>query len=442
MTTPTTARISIFGLGYVGCVSATNLAAAGNQVVGVELVPEKVDSINSGSVPLFEPGLAELAAEQVEAKRLSATMNTTEGILATDISFICVGTPSLPSEKIDLTAIEAVCRGIGEALKQKETRHVVIIRSTVLPGTCDRCVEVISEASGKSCPEDFAVVSNPEFLREGTALKDYQHPPFTVVGAAREEDAQIVGDLYKHIDAPLFLTDLRTAETIKYACNLFHATKVCFANEIGRICKSLEVDSHKVMEIFCADTQLNLSPYYLKPGYAFGGSCLPKDLRAIMALSREHHVALPMLERILESNRQQVELAIKTVLGTGKQTIGMLGFSFKPNTDDLRESPHVALVEALIGRGKTVKIFDPHIQTSMLMGANRKFIDEKISHVSDLMVESVDDVLRDCEVIVIGNKDAHYENVPERARDDQIVIDLVRIDKERITGGGYNGLSW
>ncbi len=442
MTSSTPARISIFGLGYVGCVSATNLAAAGNTVVGVELVPEKVDAINSGSVPLFEPGLAELAALQVEEKRLSATADTTAGILATDISFVCVGTPSLPSEKIDLSAIEAVCRDIGKAIAQKETRHVVIIRSTVLPGTCDRCVEVIAEASGKSCPEDFAVVSNPEFLREGTALKDYEHPPFTVVGASRPEDAQIVGDLYAHIDAPLFLTDLRTAETIKYACNLFHATKVCFANEIGRICKSLEVDSHAVMEIFCADDKLNLSPYYLKPGYAFGGSCLPKDLRAIMALSREHHVALPMLERILESNRQQVELAIKTVLATGKQKIGMLGFSFKPDTDDLRESPHVALAEALIGRGKNVMIFDPHIQTSRLMGSNRKFIDEKISHVSELMVGSLDEVIESSECIVIGNKDAHYEGILDRVREDQIVIDLVRIDKERTSSGGYHGLSW
>jgi len=436
------ARVSIFGLGYVGCVSATNLAAAGNTVVGVELVPEKVESINSGSVPLFEPGLAELAAEQVAEKRLSATTDTTAGILATDISFICVGTPSLPSEKIDLSAIEAVCRDIGKAIAQKETRHVVIIRSTVLPGTCDRCVEVIAEASGKSCPEDFAVVSNPEFLREGTALKDYEHPPFTVVGATRPEDAKIVGDLYAHIDAPLFLTDLRTAETIKYACNLFHATKVCFANEIGRICKALEVDSHAVMEIFCADDKLNLSPYYLKPGYAFGGSCLPKDLRAIMALSREHHVALPMLERILESNRQQVELAIKTVLATEKEKIGMLGFSFKPNTDDLRESPHVALAEALIGRGKSLKIFDPHIQTSRLMGSNRKFIDEKIKHVSELMVTSLDEVIEHSECIVIGNKDAHYEGLLDRVRDDQIVIDLVRINKEQTSEGGYHGLSW
>lgn len=436
------ARISIFGLGYVGCVSATSLADAGNQIIGVDLVPEKVESIRSGDVPLFEPGLSELAAKQVSEGRLTATMDTAEGILASDISFICVGTPSLPSEKIDLSAIEAVCREIGKAIAQKETRHVVIIRSTVLPGTCDRCIEVIAEASGKSCPEDFAVVSNPEFLREGTALRDYQQPPFTVVGASRSEDAKIVGDLYAHIDAPLFLTDLRTAETIKYACNLFHATKVCFANEIGRICKSLEVDSHAVMEIFCADNQLNLSPYYLKPGYAFGGSCLPKDLRAIMALSREHHVALPMLERILESNRQQVELAIKTVLGTEKQYIGMLGFSFKPNTDDLRESPHVALVEALVGRGKSVKIFDPHIQTSRLTGANRKFIDQKISHVSDLMVESLEDVIENSEVIVIGNKDKHYEGVLEKVRDDQLVIDLVRIDKERTSEDGYHGLSW
>lgn len=442
MSSSENARISIFGLGYVGCVSATSLASAGNQVIGVDLVPEKVEAIRSGNVPLFEPGLSELAAEQVEAKRLTATMDTTEGILASDISFICVGTPSLASEKIDLTAIEAVCRDIGKAIAQKNTRHVVIIRSTVLPGTCDRCVEVIAEASGKKYPDDFAVVSNPEFLREGTALRDYQHPPFTVVGASRSEDAKIVGDLYAHIDAPLFLTDLRTAETIKYACNLFHATKVCFANEIGRICKSLNVDSHAVMEIFCADDKLNLSPYYLKPGFAFGGSCLPKDLRAIMALSREHHVALPMLERILESNRQQVELAIKTVLATEKQHIGMLGFSFKPDTDDLRESPHVALVEALVGRGKSLKIYDPHIQTSRLTGANRKFIDQKISHVSDLMVESLDDVLEGSECIIIGNKDKHYEGVLDRVTADQIVIDLVRINKEQTSADGYHGLSW
>ena len=442
MTSSNPARISIFGLGYVGCVSATNLAAAGNTVIGVELVPEKVDAINSGSVPLFEPGLAELG-------RFAGTGKTAQRHVRHDRRdfghghFVHLRRHAQLAERKDRPIRHR--SGLprywkGNCPKRDAARGDHSLDS--LPGTCDRCVEVIAESSGKSCPEDFAVVSNPEFLREGTALKDYEHPPFTVVGASRPEDAKIVGDLYAHIDAPLFLTDLRTAETIKYACNLFHATKVCFANEIGRICKSLEVDSHAVMEIFCADDKLNLSPYYLKPGYAFGGSCLPKDLRAIMALSREHHVALPMLERILESNRQQVELAIKTVLATGKQKIGMLGFSFKPDTDDFRESPHVALAEALIGRGKSVKIFDPHIQTSRLMGSNRKFIDEKISHVSELMVGSLDEVIESSECIVIGNKDAHYEGILDRVRDDQIVIDLVRIEKQRTSSGGYHGLSW
>jgi len=435
-------KVSVFGMGYVGCVTACCMAEAGHRVIGVELVPEKVETLRSGAVPFVEPGLSELASAQVAQGRLTATTDTREGVLGSDISLVCVGTPSLPTGQLDLSAVEAVCQQIGDALRQKRTRHVVVIRCTVLPGTAERCAEIIARASGKTSPDDFAVLSNPEFLREGSALRDFKNPPFTVIGAEGPEDAQQVSRLYERVDAPLVLTDLATAQMVKYACNLFHATKVVFANELGRISRALGVDSHRVMEIFCLDNKLNLSASYLKPGFAYGGSCLPKDLKAILAVCRENHVAVPMLEGVPDSNRQQIELGIQMVLETGKETIGVLGFSFKPNTDDLRESPHVALVEALIGKGKSVRVYDHNIQLSRLMGANRRFIDQAIPHVVELLADDIDEILESCDCIVIANNDPEYASVLERLEPRHIVVDLVRIARDRATDRGYQGLSW
>ena len=435
-------KVSVFGMGYVGCVSACCLARAGHRVIGVERNAEKVSILRSGRLPFLEPGLPEIAAEQVAAGRLTVTTDPAEGVLGSDISLVCVGTPSLPSGIVDLASIEAVCNQIAAALAAKQTRHLIVVRSTVPPGTIERCIERMQQAAGRQCPADFGILSNPEFLREGSAVADFDAPPFTVIGAQEVGDAQRVAELYSQLDAPMLLTDLPTAQMIKYACNLFHATKIVFGNEIGRICKAFGVDSHAVMDFVCRDTKLNISPCYLRPGFAFGGSCLPKDLRAILALARERHVELPMLEGIMHSNRQQVALGLAEVLATGKQRIGMLGLSFKPNTDDLRESPHVAILETLIGKGKDVRVYDPNIVHSRLIGANRAFIDEAIPHLVKLMADSEQEILDNCDCLIIGNRDPQYRDVLTRLQPRHVVVDLVRIDQQCRTGDGYVGLSW
>ena len=434
-------NVSVFGLGYVGSVTGACLAKAGHRVIGVELQPEKVAIINAGSAPFVEPGLSDLIAEQVKSGRLRATDNASEAIRTSEISLVCVGTPSLPTGQLDVAAIENVCRQIGRAIGEQQAPHTVVIRSTVLPGTLERFAALIAESSGDG-GRGTVVAVNPEFLREGSALNDFWHPPFTVIGAARSGDAEVIAELYRTVDAPLFLTDPATALMVKYASNLFHATKIVFANEVARIAKVLDVDSHRVMEIFCHDTKLNISPAYLRPGYAYGGSCLPKDLQAITALAREKHVAVPLLERLQESNRQQIELGVQAVLDTGKSTIGVLGFSFKPNTDDLRQSPHVALVETLIGKGKTVRIFDPNIRFGRLMGANRRFIDAAIPHVVEFLVDRIEDVLDTCECIVVANRDPSFAPVVDAVGDGQVIVDLVGITPSRPKGDRYRGLGW
>lgn len=435
-------NVSVFGMGYVGCVTAACLAKVGHHVTGVELQREKVEILNSGAAPFMEPGLTELIQEQVQKGSLKATGEPVPAVRDTEISLICVGTPSLPSGQLDASAVEAVCRQIAEALRQKAGFHTIVIRSTLLPGTFERCVAILEQSSGKQQGRDFALAFNPEFLREGTALADFWHPPYTVVGTYRPEDAERVSALYAAVDAPVFHTDPGTAQMVKYASNLFHAAKIVFANEIGRICKAAAIDSHRVMEIFCKDTQLNISSAYLRPGYAYGGSCLPKDLNAITAFARQNHIPVPLLERLHESNRQQVELGIQAVLDTGKQSVGVLGFSFKPNTDDLRESPHVALVEALMGKGRRVKVFDPYIQYSRLMGANRRFIDAAVPHVIDLFADSVDEIMTSCDCIVIANRDPLFESVLDRIRPGQVIVDLVRIRSAAVSDGPYRGLAW
>jgi GDP-mannose 6-dehydrogenase len=435
-------NISVFGMGYVGCVTAACLAKTGHAVTGVEVQPEKVEILNSGAAPFIEPGLTELIREQVSLRRLTVTTDPIAAVHGSDLSLICVGTPGLSSGQLDVTAIENVCRQIGEALKEKAEVHTIVVRSTVLPGTIERCETTIQHASGKQRGRDFVIAFNPEFLREGSALEDFWRPPFTIVGARNRVDAERIAGLYSDVAAPVFLTDPGTAQMVKYASNLFHAMKVVFANEIGRISKAAGIDSHQVMEIFCHDAKLNLSAAYLRPGYAYGGSCLPKDLHAITAFARENHISIPVLERLHESNQQQVTLGLQEILNTGKQRIGVLGFSFKPHTDDLRESPHVALVEALIGKGKRVRIFDPYIRYSRLLGANRKFIDAAIPHVIDLLADDIDEVLDSCECIVVANRDPLYEPILDRIGEGQVVVDLVKIRATANRQGEYRGLSW
>lgn len=437
-------RLSVFGIGYVGCVSAACFAKAGHDVIGVDLNQTKVEIINSGKSPIVETGIDELISAMVAAGRLRATTASAEAIMNSDASLVCVGTPSNPNGSLDLNHVKHVCEEIGEALKDKAGRHTVVIRSTMLPGTIESLVvPTLETSSGKKAGSDFGVCINPEFLREGSSLKDFYAPPFTLIGTDEEETANLVREFYVGIEAPLFVTALKTAEMVKYACNCFHALKVSFANEIGNICKAVGIDSHEVMNVFAQDTKLNLSPYYLTPGFAFGGSCLPKDLRAINYKAKQLDVEAPVLSSILPSNRLQIERAVNMVLETGKKRVGVLGFSFKAGTDDLRESPMVTLIETLIGKGLQLAIYDRDVSLAKLFGANKQYIEREIPHISQLMRSSIDEVLNDSEVLVIGNKAKEFHEIENKVRKDQIVIDLVRLfDKPIGEEGSYQGICW
>ena len=435
-------RLSIFGIGYVGCVSAACFAQEGHSVIGVDVNANKVEMLNRGDSPIVEAGLGELLKQVVNSKRLSATTDSVQAVLNSDVSLICVGTPSNANGSLDLRYVTRVCEEIGSALKEKGGSHVVIIRSTMLPGTIESVVlPTLEEYSQKRAGKDFGVCINPEFLREGTSLKDFYAPPFTLIGADDDSTAKIVSELYRGIDAPVFQTSVKTAEMVKYVCNCFHALKVSFANEIGNICKALQIDSHEVMEVFCQDTKLNLSSYYLKPGFAFGGSCLPKDLRAINYKAKTVDVETPVLSSILPSNKQQVERAIDMVLATGKRKIGVFGFSFKAGTDDLRESPMVTLIEALIGKGLQLLIYDRDVSLARLVGANKEYIERQIPHIAQLMSTEFDDVLEFADVVVIGNKSEEFRGVEQKRRPEQVIIDLVRLF-DRTSDDGYQGICW
>lgn len=434
-------KVSIFGLGYVGCVSSACLADAGHEVIGVDVNPLKVEIINSGRSPVVEPGVGELMAKAVEAGRLRATTETREAVLETDLSLVCVGTPGRDNGSLDLTYVKRVCQQIGEALAAKQRYHIVAIRSTMLPGTIETTVLPTLEVySGKRAGLDFGVAVNPEFLREGTSIYDFHHPPFTLIGADDEDAAGPVGRLYAGIDAPLIRTRIKEAEMVKYACNAFHALKVTFANELGNLCKSLGVDSHRVMEVFCKDTKLNLSPAYLKPGFAFGGSCLPKDLRALMHKAKEMDVETPLLGSILASNRHQVERAVDLVLKSGRKRVGVLGLSFKPGTDDLRESPMVTMIEALIGKGLQLAIYDREVELARLYGANKEYIEREIPHISSLLCSELDDVIAHSEVIVIGKKSDEVRTRSADLNHGRMVIDLVRLIEPE--NSAYQGICW
>jgi GDP-mannose 6-dehydrogenase len=437
-------RLSVFGIGYVGCVSAACFARAGHEVIGVDVNPTKVEIINSGRSPIVETGINELIAEVVAAGRLRATTCSFEAIRDSDFSLVCVGTPSNTNGSLDLRHVKSVCEEIGAALKNKEERHTIVLRSTMLPGTVENLViPALEESSGKLAGKDFGVCINPEFLREGSSLKDFYAPPFTLIGADDAETANLVRALYGDIDAPLFVTPLKTAEMVKYACNCFHALKVSFANEIGNICKAAGIDSHEVMNVFAQDTKLNLSAYYLTPGFAFGGSCLPKDLRAINYKAKQLDVEAPVLSAILPSNRLQIERAVEMVLQTGKKRVGILGFSFKAGTDDLRESPMVTLIETLIGKGLKLAIYDRDVSLAKLFGANKEYIEREIPHISQLMRGSVDEVLDESDVVVIGNKADEFRDIESRLKNGQVVLDLVRIsDKTSSDEDFYQGICW
>jgi len=436
-------RVSIFGLGYVGTVSAGCLANEGHTIVGVDRVWAKVDLINTGQSPIIEADIKEIIASTVGEGRLRATEDPAEAIRETELSFVCVGTPSQANGNLDLRYIRHICEQIGEALKQKAERHVVVIRSTILPGTmCGIVIPVLEECSGKKAGLDFGVCYNPEFLREGSAVKDFYCPPKTVIGEFERAGGDVLATLYCKLKAPLIRTDLKTAEMVKYVDNSWHALKIGFANEIGNLCKAFGIDAHEVRNIFCRDEKVNISSAYLRPGFAFGGSCLPKDLRALTHEAKKHDLELPILTSILPSNEIQVARGLQLILGKNHKRVGVLGFSFKAGTDDLRESPVIEVIERLIGKGYDLRIYDKNVSMAKLVGANRDFILNRISHISRLMVDGIDAVLNQSETVVIGNNDPDFSNVAERMRDDQVLVDFVRLTDRRSDNGRYDGICW
>jgi GDP-mannose 6-dehydrogenase len=435
-------KISIMGLGYVGAVSAGCLAEEGHEVIGVDPQKSKVDLINSGKTPIIEKDIGEIIERNVLEGRLRATTDVYSAVKHTDLSLICVGTPSLGNGHIDLKYVKRVCEQIGEALKD-HPGHTVVVRSTMLPGTMRTVViPALEESSGLKAGQDFGLCINPEFLREGTAVHDYFHPPKTVIGEIDKASGDVLVKLYGHMPCPLIRTDYETAEMVKYADNTWHALKVAFANEIGNICKGLNLDSHKLMDIFCQDTKLNLSPYYLKPGFAFGGSCLPKDVRALSYKAKTLDVSVPIINAILPSNQQQIERGIQSVIDKGNKKVGILGFSFKAGTDDLRESPIVELVERLIGKGYDLRVYDTNVRMAALHGANKEYILNHIPHISKLMVPTLQEVLDHAGTIVIGNGSEEFREVPRLLGPGQSIVDLVRIADTRSVEGVYDGLCW
>lgn len=438
-------RISVFGLGYVGAVSAGCLACDGHVVVGVDPITTKVDLINRGQSPIIEKDIGEIISATVRMRRLRATVDPCEAIRETELSFVCVGTPSQPNGNLDLRYIRRICEQIGEALKSKSERHTVVIRSTILPGTMHNIViPTLEEFSGKKAAVDFGVCNNPEFLREGSAVNDYRCPPKTVIGEVDQASGDALAEIYEKLDAPLVRTNLETAEMVKYVDNGWHALKIGFANEIGNLCKSLGVDSHQVMSIFCKDRKLNISPAYLLPGFAFGGSCLPKDLRALSYTAKSNDLDLPILSSILPSNDRQVNRGLQLIMQNGHKKIGILGFSFKAGTDDLRESPVIEVIERLLGKGYDLRIYDKNVNIASLVGANRDFILNRIPHISKLMVEDIEAVLEHGQTIVIGNKDPDFHGVLDRLQDGQSIVDLVRIVDKRSENNNvkYCGICW
>jgi GDP-mannose 6-dehydrogenase len=437
-------KISIFGLGYVGAVSLACLARDGHEVTGVDIDENKLDLIRRGKSPIVEAGIVELVDQVVASGRVSVTANVAEAIAMSELSFVCVGTPSQPNGSQNLGALRRVCEQIGAALASKTAPHTIVVRSTVQPGTTtDVVIPTLQDKSGRQAGKDFSVCFQPEFLREGTSIRDYDNPPMTVVGVGDERAAAQLRSLFAALPGKFIETDFRTAETLKYACNTFHALKIGFANEIGRICQAIGSDPIRVMQLLCEDTQLNISKAYLRPGFAFGGSCLPKDLRALLYMAKSNDIEVPVLSGLLPSNRAQIEHAANMILARGSRNIGVIGLSFKSGTDDLRESPLVDLVEYLIGKGMNLRIFDPEVQVSRLIGANKKYIAESVPHIGSLMCGSVVTAMENASVVVLGRTGTEiYDEVYRNSAPGQLLIDLVGLPEPKRLAGEYRGICW
>jgi len=437
-------QVSIFGLGYVGSVTAACLASKGHLVTGVDMNRSKVEQLDAGRSPIVEPGLTDLVEQAHQAGRLRATTDSETAVLQTDISFLCVGTPSLRSGKLDLGHVEPVCREIGNVLKRKDAFHLVVLRSTVLPGTAESIViPALEKTSGKRMGKHFGVCVNPEFMREGTAVADFLQPAMTIIGAQDAQHAAVLRELYAWAPGRIFETSFRSAEMVKYVCNTWHALKVAFANEVGTLAKGLGVDAEAITEIFTADDRLNISATYLKPGFAFGGSCLPKDVRALNYRARELDLKLPLFNSIMPSNDEHLGRAIQMVLDTGRRNIAILGLSFKAATDDLRESPQVQLVKHLLGEGCTIKIWDDNVSLGRLVGSNRDYIEQAIPHIGSLLENDLGQIFRDAQVVVIGTRGISRDQLQAHLRPDHIVVDLVNLERNRRPAAAhYEGICW
>ncbi|MDZ7265862.1 MAG: UDP-glucose/GDP-mannose dehydrogenase family protein [candidate division KSB1 bacterium] len=437
-------RISIFGLGYVGTVTSACFARLGHQVTGVDVNLQKVALLNDGKSPIVEEAIGELVQQQVQAGRLRATTDIDTAIANSELSLICVGTPSNGNGSLSLSSVLSVSRSIAQALRAKKEDHLVVVRSTVVPGTVNRqIIPLMERESGKSHGRGFSVCFNPEFLREGSSVKDFESPPFTLVGTRDQACVEKVRELYAGVAAPFYVSSLEVAETVKYASNIYHAVKITFANELGAYCKSLGIDSHEVMNLFALDTKLNISRAYLRPGFAFGGSCLPKDLRALLYHAKSQDLSLPLLEAVLPSNERHLQRVVEMVLAQGKRRIGILGLSFKAGTDDLRESPLVWLTETLLGKGYELRILDRDVAMARLMGGNKEYIEKEIPHLSSLLCRSLEEIVAFAELIIIGNGNREYAAVFEKRKPEQVVIDLVRMLPDNGSSQpNYHGVCW
>jgi len=437
--------VSIFGLGYVGSVSAACFASMGHKVIGVDVSRAKVEMMGSGRTPIIEARMTEMVAEAHRTGLLRATTDATAAVLNSEVSFVCVGTPSLKNGKLDLSHIESVAGEIGAALRRKKSPHVFVLRSTVLAGTTETIVlPILEKESGRKCGRDFTLCYNPEFMREGSAVADFLNPPYTILGASDREHLAPLRELYKNTPGELYETTIPVAEMVKYFSNCYHALKVGFANEMGTLCKHLGVDAHIVSNIFTSDTKLNISPAYLRPGFAFGGSCLPKDLRAITYKAKELDLKLPLLESLMPSNAEHIDRAVEMVLDTGKKRIAQIGLSFKAGTDDLRESPQVQLIKRLMGEGLEVRVWDEDVSVGRLAGSNRQYIEEVIPHIGSVLSGDLASVLSTAEVVILGNKSASKDQLAKYLRPEQIVIDLIHLDETLRPGGvrTYEGICW
>lgn len=433
-------NISIFGLGYVGCVGIACFSREGHRVIGVDINPLKVQLINSGKSPIVEKDVDVLIKEGYEKNLISATSNYLEAVLNTEVSFICVGTPNDETGHLDISYIIRVTEQICEGIKLKKSFHTIVVRSTVPPGTIERLINIIEEQTEKKHNVDFAVVMNPEFLREGTAVSDFYNPPMTVIGSVSTKGVEIMKSLYSMLNAETYVVETKIAEMIKLVSNSFHALKIVFANEVGNIAKGLNIDSHKLMDLFCKDTKLNISTAYLKPGFAYGGSCLPKDLRALEILAYDLYLKTPLLSSINQSNHIQKNLPIKFVEKSECRKIGVIGLTFKQGTDDLRYSPMLSVVEQLIGKGYEVKIFDESVNLSVLIGANREHLLTRIPHISRLLLENLESVIEWAELLLVNMRHPLLSSLIKN-RTDLIILDLINFDELKFHKG-YNGLVW